>query len=139
MRGHFPCGQWGGVAALGAPSSGKKDARKGALTRLGSSADAGKALANSCVVVLFLAWRLHQLVVDAGRNIVILANFSAGELDFQGLAIFLVTNLVISIEVTRIRCIEKAPLSQGRRLPGKTGHFEVVGADLRRQARGQAP
>lgn len=49
-----------------------------------ADAGAGEALADTRVIVLFFGRGLHQLVVDARGDIVILTNFTAGELDFQG-------------------------------------------------------
>lgn len=64
-------------------------------TREKVSADtrAGEALADTRVVELFLGWGLHQLVVDACGDVVILADFAAGELDFENFRVFLITNL----------------------------------------------
>jgi hypothetical protein len=81
----------------------------------GSSANAGagETLTDSCVVVLFLGRGLHELVVNPGRNIVVLANFASGKLDFEGLRIFVVTNLGNINRGDRDPMHEEGPLSQG--------------------------
>ena len=83
-----------GTAVL-CPQKGQVMGTRERAGRGATSADAraGEALADALVVVIFLGRGLHQLVVDARGDIVILANFTAGELDFQSLRVFLVTNL----------------------------------------------
>src|SRR5690348_18070747 len=83
----------------------KRTARGGEILRLAALAQADypyrivsgcgsrEALADPCVVVLFLGRGLHQFVINPGRNVVILADLAAGKLDFESLRIFVVPDL----------------------------------------------
>src|SRR5215831_5661586 len=76
---------------------------------------AGEALADPRVVVLFFGRRLHQLVVNARGDVVILADLTAGELDFQSFRIFLITNLGNIDRGNEDPMHTKGPLSPERR------------------------